>query len=197
MSIQIKKQSEIISNRWAAGTTSELFIWPNQTSFEARDFDFRISTATVEQAETTFTKFNGYSRELMILAGSLQIHHENLYSKTLNTFDVDSFEGDWDTKAEGMVTDFNIIYRGKVLAKLESNALEIDQIHKEEVVTKNSVTLIYIWEGAISMTNLEDKNTTANLAKGDCMILQYDQSPESITLQSIQQARIIVARIWY
>ena len=76
MSIQIKKQSEITSNRWAAGTTSELFIWPNQTSFEARDFDFRISTATVEQAETTFTKFNGYSRELMILAGSLQIHHE-------------------------------------------------------------------------------------------------------------------------
>lgn len=197
MSIQIKKQSEIISNRWAAGTTSELFIWPNQTSFEARDFDFRISTATVEQAETTFTKFNGYSRELMILAGKLQIHHENLYSKTLNTFDVDSFEGDWDTKAEGMVTDFNIIYRGKVLAKLESNALEIEQIHKEEVVTKNSVTLIYIWEGAISMTNLEDKNTTANLAKGDCMILQYDQSPESITLQCIQQARIIVARIWY
>ena len=197
MSIQIKKQSEIISNRWAAGTTSELFIWPNQTSFEARDFDFRISTATVEQAETTFTKFNGYSRELMILAGKLQIHHENLYSKTLNTFDVDSFEGDWDTKAEGMVTDFNIIYRGKVLAKLESNALEIEQIHKEEVVTKNSVTLIYIWEGAISMTNLEDKNTTANLAKGDCMILQYDQSPESIALQCIQQARIIVARIWY
>jgi hypothetical protein len=47
------------------------------------------------------------------------------------------------------------------------------------------------------MTNLEDKNTTANLAKGDCMILQYDQSPESITLQCIQQARIIVARIWY
>ena len=197
MSIQIKKQSEIISNRWAAGTTSELFIWPNQTSFEARDFDFRISTATVEQAETTFTKFNGYSRELMILAGKLQIHHENLYSKTLNAFDVDSFEGDWDTKAEGMVTDFNIIYRGKVLAKLESNALEIEQIHKEEVVTKNSVTLIYIWEGEINMTTIEDKSSTANLAKGDCVILQYDQSPESITLQCIQQARIIVARIWY
>jgi environmental stress-induced protein Ves len=197
MSIQIKKQSEITSNRWAAGTTSELFIWPNQTSFEARDFDFRISTATVEQTETTFTKFNGYSRELMILAGSLQIHHENLYSKTLNTFDVDSFEGDWDTNAEGMVTDFNIIYRGKVLAKLESNALEIEQIHKEEVVTKNSVTLIYIWDGAISITTLDDKTSTANLAKGDCVILQYDQSPESISLQCINQARIIVARIWY
>ena len=96
-----------------------------------------------------------------------------------------------------MVTDFNIIYRGKVLAKLESNALEIDQIHKEEVVTKNSVTLIYIWEGAISMTNLDDKTSTANLAKGDCVILQYDQSPESISLQCINQARIIVARIWY
>jgi environmental stress-induced protein Ves len=197
MSIQIKKQSEITSNRWAAGTTSELFIWPNQTSFEARDFDFRISTATVEQTETTFTKFNGYSRELMILAGRLQIHHENLYSKTLNTFDVDSFEGDWDTNAEGMVTDFNIIYRGKVLAKLESNALEIEQIHKEEVVTKNSVTLIYIWDGAISITTLDDKTSTANLAKGDCVILQYDQSPESISLQCINQARIIVARIWY
>ena len=194
MSIQVKKNTEITCNRWAAGTTSELYIWPSHANFIARDFDFRISTATVEQAETTFTKFEGYSRELLILAGELNIHHENLYSKTLQVFDVDSFEGDWNTKAEGMVSDFNIIYRGKVLAKLDAVKLQTQEQHTEQVVSPGSLTLIYIWQGEVAVANLTGEN---KLTKGDCIILNYDDAPETIQFMCLENAALIMARIWY
>jgi len=194
MSIQVKKNTEITCNRWAAGTTSELYIWPSHANFIARDFDFRISTATVEQAETTFTKFEGYSRELLILAGELKIHHENLYSKTLQVFDVDSFEGDWNTKAEGMVSDFNIIYRGKVLAKLDAVTLQTQEQHAEQVVSPGSLTLIYIWQGEVTFANHTGTN---KLTKGDCIILNYDDAPETIQFLCLENAALIMARIWY
>ena len=57
----VKKENQTTAN-WAGGTTTELFIYPENTSFVNRDFDFRISTATVEVEASTFTIFNNLNR---------------------------------------------------------------------------------------------------------------------------------------
>ena len=94
---------------WAHGTSTELFVYPLDGDFVSRNFTFRISTATVEADETTFSSFPAITRILMILEGKLTLIHEGRYTKELNTFDQDTFMGDWDTKSKGRVRDFNLM----------------------------------------------------------------------------------------
>mgnify|MGYP000737003170 CR=1 FL=1 len=47
---------------WANGTSTELFVYPADGNFQTRDFTFRISTATVEAEETTFSDFSGLTK---------------------------------------------------------------------------------------------------------------------------------------
>lgn len=98
------------TTEWSGGRTTELAIFPPESSYANRNFLFRISTATVESESSTFTSLPGYKRLLMILKGELEITHVDQYTKKLNPFDTDTFEGGWQTTAKGVVTDFNIMY---------------------------------------------------------------------------------------
>lgn len=103
------KASEQLTTNWSGGTTTQLFIYPEGSSYVNRNFLFRISTATVETEYSTFTALPGFQRVLMILKGELTITHRNQYTKHLNTFDSDTFDGGWETTAIGKVTDFNLM----------------------------------------------------------------------------------------
>ena len=86
---------------WASGTSTEIFIYPSDGSFADRNFQFRISTATVEAEESTFTFFEGITRHLMILKGELELRHEGRYTKHLKPYDQDVFSGEWETYSKG------------------------------------------------------------------------------------------------
>jgi environmental stress-induced protein Ves len=98
------------TTEWSGGRTTELAIFPPEASYTNRNFEFRISTATVETETSTFTSLPGYKRLLMILKGELEITHIDQYTKKLAPFETDTFDGGWQTSAKGMVTDFNIMY---------------------------------------------------------------------------------------
>lgn len=69
------------TSSWSGGKTTEIFIYPPNSSYQARDFQIRISSATVEVGESNFTKLPDYNRVLMILLGQLEINHTGEYSK--------------------------------------------------------------------------------------------------------------------
>lgn len=98
------------TTEWSGGTTTELAIYPPESSYVNRDFAFRISTATVETEHSTFTSLPDYNRILMILKGELEISHVDQYTKKLGPFDTDLFDGGWHTTGKGLVTDFNVMY---------------------------------------------------------------------------------------
>ncbi len=96
---------------WSGGTTTELLIYPQDASYAARDFDFRISTATVEVEESDFTDLSGFQRYLLVLEGELLINHARHYEKQLKQLESDAFDGSWRTRSKGKVRDFNVIFR--------------------------------------------------------------------------------------
>jgi environmental stress-induced protein Ves len=102
--------NEQVTTQWSGGSSTQLAIFPFESDFKERTFLFRISTATTETETSTFTSFRGYKRILMVIEGQLNIHHTGQYSKQLGPFETDRFEGSWETKAEGKVRDFNVIY---------------------------------------------------------------------------------------
>jgi environmental stress-induced protein Ves len=110
MGFQIHSLNPSKTIAWASGTSTELFVFPPTGNFQTREFDYRISTATVEAEETNFSDFSGLTRILLVLQGKLTLIHEDRYTKELATFDQDRFDGAWKTRSKGKVQDFNVMF---------------------------------------------------------------------------------------
>lgn len=126
MSLQQLTAEDRTTIRWASGTSTELFIHPSDGNFAERTFLFRISTATVEAEESTFTFFEGITRHLMILEGQLELIHEGRYTKQLRPYDQDVFSGEWSTRSKGKVTDFNLMLKDGATGSLTHHRVEKD-----------------------------------------------------------------------
>ncbi len=124
MSIQLFTADKRTTVNWASGTSTELFIYPADATFAGRNFLFRISTATVEAEESTFTFFQGITRHLMILKGQLELTHHGRYTRHLQPYDQDTFSGEWNTSARGKVTDFNLMLKNGATGSLAHQHIE-------------------------------------------------------------------------
>ncbi len=97
------------TNTWSGGTTTQLFIYPEQGDYKSLNFGYRMSTASVDVESSTFSLLPGINRLIMSLTGPLELTHEGHYSVLLEPFEVDTFMGDWQTVSKGKVIDFNIM----------------------------------------------------------------------------------------
>jgi len=159
MEISIVQPDELLTTSWAGGTTTQLYIHPARASYADRNFDYRLSTATVQIEKSEFTQLPGFSRKLMVLEGNLQLNHENHHSILLNKFDQDAFEGDWNTTSVGFCTDFNLMTDRKHQGTITAKTLQIIQ---SELVTPNKhciQLLVYVVTGVvtISINNLNHR----------------------------------------
>lgn len=67
------KKENIIPGVWDGGKTYEYCIFPPQSQYAERNFDFRISSASIEKSPSNFTQFEAYTRFLIMLDGRLEI----------------------------------------------------------------------------------------------------------------------------
>ena len=66
-------ENEFITSNWSGGTTSQIFIEPENASVKNKDFDFRISSATCDLDKSEFTPYNGFTRYITPLDGNLKL----------------------------------------------------------------------------------------------------------------------------
>jgi environmental stress-induced protein Ves len=136
---------------WSGGTTTELYIFPADASYQERNFVFRLSTARVEIEKSEFTSLPGVTRKIMILDGEIRINHQNHYAKTLRKFDVDTFEGDWKTTSVGRCTDFNLMTTEKIKVDLTAVVIEENQHLDYPVEAAWNWVFIYLYSGQINI----------------------------------------------
>lgn len=140
-------------SEWSGGTTTELFIYPPDSNYTARDFEIRISSATVDVDFSTFTPLPNFQRVLMILSGELEITHQDKYSKLLKKYECNYFSGAWNTTAKGRVIDFNLMIASHLKGELKHLSLAKNSsysLHK----TKNEVLrAIYLHQGELKESN--------------------------------------------
>ena len=134
---------------WASGTSTELFVFPANGNFQTRDFDFRISTATVEAEETNFSDFSGLTRILMVLKGNLTLIHEDRYTKELATFVQDRFDGAWKTRSKGKVQDFNVMFTENYEA--EVNHFSLSENDKREINLDSKLHFYFVFSGKFEL----------------------------------------------
>lgn len=108
-SLRIIRKEELSTSSWNGGTTTQLAIYPENASYAERNFKWRISTATVEIEESTFTSLPNITRIIMPLKGQMHLIHEGHRETLLHPFEQDTFMGDWNTKCYGKASDFNLM----------------------------------------------------------------------------------------
>ncbi len=138
-----------ITKTWSGGTSTELFIYPPSADYTKRDFQFRLSTATVEVEESEFSELPGISRKIMILEGETELIHENQHSKLLKKFDTDSFEGDWKTRSVGRCIDFNLMTKKPISGDLKSLLIEAEQTIHFHLKERCSFYFFYLYTGKL------------------------------------------------
>jgi len=80
MKVRKIDKSQFKESVWSGGSTSQLYIYPEDADLNEKSFDFRISSAIIDVEESDFTAFPGFSRMLMVLDGELEIIHKDQYS---------------------------------------------------------------------------------------------------------------------
>jgi environmental stress-induced protein Ves len=187
MQLHLTKKDQLQTNTWSGGTTTQLAIYPADVVYKNLDFIFRISTATIDVEESTFTRLPNINRVIMILDGELTIQHKNQYDKKLKKFDTDTFSGDWETTSIGKVTDFNVMTRGT--AKASASGFTLPEKSHKELLIDGHVMAIYVSLGEISVENLQ-------LSQGDILLITKETVNEKLILLARQYTDLAIAEIW-
>jgi len=191
MKLTLFKKEDFVTTAWSGGTTTQLFICPESADYQKKNFDFRISTARVETEKSTFTKLPGISRKLMILDGEINVFHENHHSKKLKRFGVDEFEGDWETTAEGVCTDFNVMTTNQAKSELSSLKIQNDEQINLDFEDKWNWLFIYVYSGEIRFQILD---TELILNAGNLLSIN-DLKGEILALYGILACEMAIVKI--
>lgn len=104
---------------WKGGTTTQLCIVPESASLQERNFDVRISSASIDLERSEFSDFTGYRRYLMKLEGDITLLIDG---KTIIIKDDEAFEFMGDEKVISISKepsrDFNVIIRKDLRADI-------------------------------------------------------------------------------
>lgn len=191
MNITLLTNPDYQTSEWSGGSTTQLYISPANASYTERNFDFRISSAKVEVPESTFTSLPNINRKLMVLEGEITLNHKNQHSKTLQKYEVDSFNGDWETTAKGICTDFNIMTTGDQTSELSHMQLLANH-YKTLTIEENYHTVcLYMHSGSIYV---EINNKLYNLKKESLLVLSNINS-FSFHLQAHKRSELIISKI--
>jgi len=192
MQVKIIRKADQRTTEWSGGTTTQLAIFPETASYNQRDFLFRISTAKVITETSEFTSLPGVSRIIMILDGTLTLHHEGQYSKTLQKFGTDSFDGGWKTTSTGKVTDFNLMTKGHANGKLLSKTLQPQQTCSETECKNFDVAGIYLLCGT---AEIGCKGKKYIIGKGDFFMVFFENDSDKITLIAHEYSEVVIPLI--
>ena len=130
--ITLLRANDFQVSDWSGGKTKQLYLSPPTGHYGKREFDYRLSTATVELAESQFSDLSGFHRILMSLDHTLHLHNASRQEETvLAPFTPYFFEGSDSITSRGTCTDFNLIYsdhyQGQMLAILDGQELSQDE----------------------------------------------------------------------
>jgi environmental stress-induced protein Ves len=196
--VRIIRRAEQSTGTWAGGTTTQLAIWPPDADYGLRNFKWRMSSARVDLEESPFTALPGVHRLIMILEGRVRLVHEGHHETTLDAFDQDAFEGEWHTLSYGRCVDFNLMLtvgcegRIEVLKRNEKSgdsdagrSFEIPLFASVPEAHSDEAEAFYCLAPRLEVVVREEENTfTAELERGDFMLLRRGPAPVSLSLEN-------------
>lgn len=193
-SFKLIPKEEQKSSVWAGGSSTQLAIYPEDAEYSKVNFKWRLSSAKVEIAESTFTHLPKVDRYIMTLNGDLKLDHGEHGNVNLKPFQVHNFNGEWTTKSYGMVTDFNLMLRDGCKGNISPILMASNSNH---VIEKNlsQIEAFYCVEGTVTILINNEDNISLN--QNDLLLLYTDNEDIIVTLNSLEEdCKLVRAQIY-
>ena len=174
---------------WSGGKTKQLYLSPPTGHYGKRDFDYRLSTATVELAESQFSDLSGFHRILMSLDHTLNLHNASRQEETvLDPFTPYFFEGSDSITSRGTCTDFNLIYSNHYQGQM------IAVSNKQVLIRDEEIQFIY---ALTNLTVIGDNFPPLDIEEGNFLIVEKEtQETELHIMFSCNQSKGSPLAIW-
>ncbi len=179
----IKNITDFKTNKWSGGTTTELFIYPNNSDYQLRNFIFRISSATVDIDKSTFTNLNGFKRFISPLSGELNISHNNIDFKPLAINEIYEFDGGINTLSTGCCRDFNLMLNNNTKGEIHNKQLECNNLLTINFL-QNEIVWVFSYNNICNI-NIDCNNKQQNNIKLQTMNLFVFQAEQSDPQQNM------------
>ena len=177
MHIEFRSKESVTASQWTGGQTREYSIYPQEALYGDRDFDFRISSATIEAIPSEFTKFEGYHRYLAMLDGQLQLTINGI-DKQYENHELFAFKSTDTIISYTQGTDFNLMLRDCIVD-------EVVEVRNTPFKTHQPFILLFaLEEGAVGIN--EDSLV---LQPWDAVLIANEQKE---TVEVILQQQMII-----
>ena len=190
------KEENYQTSKWAGGQTKELGIFPKSSKYLDRNFIWRLSSATVELEESSFTRLPDYDRVLMVLEGEVVLSYEGERVARLKELEQDRFDGGWKTRSFGKITDYNLMVR-------KGNEGYLDLIYPQQ--EKEEMTSTFETEKAKATHALYCKEGYAvvgcgadsvMVSPGQLLVMEFEAG-EEVKYSVMGEGVLIRAQIFY
>ncbi len=180
------------TTKWSGGNTTELFIYPADSSYQAQDFSIRISTASIESSPSVFTQLPRTQRKLMVLQGALFITHPGRYHTLLLPYDTDAFEGNWNTESKGTGEDYNVMTRGNLSSNLGAVELAAGHQHSVCIQAHSLLTHFFVYKGHVLFST---GDAQIEIGEGTSFAVADEESTIELLMQAVDQSVIICTSV--
>ena len=175
--LRLIKPQNFVTTKWSGGLTRQLAIGPSEAVYAHRDFLWRVSSATVELAQSDFTPLPDYNRYLSTIVGTIYLKHGDGVEFTLTPGQVDYFDGGVATVSKGICTDFNLMLRkDKCQGVMLSFALDRCSGMSLPVLqgTEKKTLVLFCTKGK---GTLMDTGVEQEVAEGEALLFENLQLP--------------------
>ena len=169
MNVQHFSKKNTKPSIWSGGLTYEYMIYPKMANYADRDFGFRISSATIEEVPSEFTKFKGYYRYLVMLDNVLNVE-VNKEKKAYKKYEIMEFNSDDNVTSYTKGTDFNWMVSEKI------------SHHKLEIANSNrncNAEIVIVFSLHTTVITINEK--PHHLEPYDVLVIENEEK-ENVTL---------------
>lgn len=163
MKVTIIHREQLQPSVWSGGKTYEYFIYPPEGDYTQKQFDLRISSATIEDVPSNFTKFDGFRRYLVMLDGELKIN-QNLKNKTYKQNKLFVFNSSDDIISHSQGSDFNLMLRKDIQD-------EVVEVRTFPFITTCNFIFVY----ALETMDIRVNKDIYKIEKSDCLLVQNEE----------------------
>lgn len=189
-----KDKNGYSTSAWSGGATTELLIKPEESRYADRDFLWRLSSATVELEESTFTPLPDYDRWIMMLKGEVELSHNDHAWIHLKELEPHFFDGADETVSRGQAVDFNLMLRkgkcgGDMLPLVFEEAKETVWTAPE----KCRDCVFYCYQGTLAVKTKEAEHV---LEAGESLFINGGISGKEWELNGGADTKAVIAAVW-
>lgn len=175
------KHENYVTTTWAGGKTTQFFLLPEGSDFQKRQFDLRISSATIEVEESLFSDFKGYQRCITTLDHSIVIQHNGQKKEIINPYQLHFFSGADKTVSFGRCVDFNVIYR-------DDFSIEINWMTTQ--IMPLSSQYIYLFVFFTPTTIAFEESETQSFEALDCLLVE--DSNDTLKIKQLNSNVLVI-----